>query len=229
MTSSTSLTVVVPSGSGIVSVTVSTTAGGSSAPLPDAYTYNAAPTVSAVSPDNGPTGGTNTVTVTGTGFDSGSTSVDFGSTAGTSVDVTSSTSLTVVVPSGSGIVSVTVSTTAGGSSAPLPDAYTYNAAPTVSAVSPDNGPAGGTNTVTVTGTGFDSGSTSVDFGSTAGTSVDVTSSTSLTVVVPSGSGIVSVTVSTTAGGSSAPLPDAYTYNGSVAPGGAVTLYPSRAH
>ena len=63
------------------------------------------PTVTAVNPNNGPQGGTNTVTVTGTGFVSGSTTVDFGSNAGTSVDVTSSSSLTVVVPAGTGTVS----------------------------------------------------------------------------------------------------------------------------
>ena len=81
--------------------------------------------------------------MTGTGFVSGSTSVDFGSNAGTSVDVTSHTSLTVVVPSGTGTVSVTVTTTAGGSSTPLADAYTYNAPPTVTAVTPTTGPRAG--------------------------------------------------------------------------------------
>ena len=191
VTSSTSLTVIAPSGTGTVDVTVTTPNGTSALNAPsDQYTYNAPPTVTNVSPNNGPAAGTNTVTVTGTGFVSGSTSVDFGSNAGTSVDVTSSTSLTVVVPAGTGTVSVTVTTTGGGSSAPLADAYTYNAAPTVTDVSPNNGPAAGTNTVTVTGTGFVSGSTSVDFGSNAGTSVDVTSSTSLTVVVPAGTGTV---------------------------------------
>ena len=86
-------------------MTVSTTAGGTSTPLANAYTYNAPPTVTNVNPNNGPQGGTNTVTVTGTGFVSGSTTVDFGSNAGTSVDVTSSSSLTVVVPAGTGTVS----------------------------------------------------------------------------------------------------------------------------
>ena len=200
VTNSSSLTVVVPAGTGTVSVTVSTTAGGPSTPLADAYTYNAAPTVTGVTPDNGPQSGTNTVTVAGSGFVSGSTTVDFGSNAGTSVSVTNSSSLTVVVPAGTGTVSVTVSTTAGGSSAPLADAYTYNAAPTVTGVTPDNGPQSGTNTVTVAGSGFVSGSTTVDFGSNAGTSVSVTNSSSLTVVVPAGTGTVSVTVSTTAGG-----------------------------
>ena len=228
VTNSGSLSVVVPSGSGTVSVTVTTTSGGSSAPLANAYTYNAAPTVTSVTPNNGPAAGTNTVTVAGSGFVSGSTSVAFGSSAGTSVNVTNSGSLSVVVPSGSGTVSVTVTTTSGGSSAPLANAYTYNAAPTVTSVTPNNGPAAGTNTVTVAGSGFVSGSTSVAFGSSAGTSVNVTNSGSLSVVVPSGSGTVSVTVTTTSGGSSAPLANAYTYNGSIEPGGTVALYKSTA-
>ena len=54
-------------------------------------TVTTPPTVTEVNPNNGPQGGTNTVTLTGSGFVSGSTSVDFGSNAGTSVDVTSST------------------------------------------------------------------------------------------------------------------------------------------
>jgi hypothetical protein len=105
----------------------------------------------------------------------------------------------------------------------LASAYTYNGAPTVTAVNPNNGPQAGGNTVTVTGTGFVSGSTSVLFGSTAGSGVSVSSSTSLTVVVPAGTGTVDVTVSTTSGGSSNPLASAYTYNGSAAPGGTVSV------
>ena len=105
---------------------VSTTGGGTSSPLANAYTYNAAPTVTEVSPNNGPAGRDQPVTVTGTGFVR-STTVDFGSNAGTSVDVTSPTSLTVVVPAGTGVVSVSVSTTGGGTSSPLPNAYTYSA------------------------------------------------------------------------------------------------------
>ena len=98
------------------------------------------PTVTNVNPNNGPQAGGNTVTVTGSGFVSGSTTVDFGSTAGTAVSVSNATSLTVVVPAGTGTVSVTVITTGGGSSTPLAGAYTYNVpAPTVTAVSPDLG------------------------------------------------------------------------------------------
>ena len=160
----TSLTVIAPSGTGTVNVTVTTPNGTSAVNAPsDQYTYNAPPTVTAVSPNNGPAAGTNTVTLTGTGFVSGSTSVEFGANAGTSVNVTSSTSLTRRRPGRDRHGLGHRSTTGGGTSTPLANAYTYNAPPTVTAVSPTNGPAAGTNTVTVTGTGF-TGATAVDFG-----------------------------------------------------------------
>ena len=92
---------------------------------------------------------------------------------GTSVDVTSSTTLTVNSPSGTGTVNVTVSTTSGGTSSPLTNAFTYTGPPTVTNINPTSGPQAGGTPVTVTGTGFVSGvgATTVDFGSTAGTSV----------------------------------------------------------
>ena len=98
-----------------------------------------------VSPNNGPPGGTNTVTVTGTGF-TGATAVDFGpSNPGTSIDVAGGgDSLTVIAPSGTGTVDVTVTTPNGTSAAHSPDdSYTYNAPPTVTAVSPTTGPRAG--------------------------------------------------------------------------------------
>jgi hypothetical protein len=61
---------------------------------------DAAPTVTAVSPDNGPTAGGTTVTVTGSGFVEGSTSVAFGTTPATAVTVTSDTTLTATSPPG---------------------------------------------------------------------------------------------------------------------------------
>ena len=194
VTSPTNLTVDSPAGTGMVSVTVITTAGGASTPLANAYTYTGPPTVTAVNPTNGPQTGGTSVTVTGTGFVTGATTVDFGSTAGTSVDVTSGTSLTVNSPAGTGTVDVTVTTSSGTSATGASDKFTYNAAPTVTAVNPTSGPQAGGTSVTVTGTGFVTGSTTVDFGSTAGTSVDVTSATNLTVNSPSGTGTVDVTV-----------------------------------
>ena len=76
-----------PSGTGTVNVTVTTPAAPRRSSA-DHFTYNAAPTVTAVSPNNGPQAGGTSVTVSGTGFVSGSTAVDFGTNAGTSVDVT---------------------------------------------------------------------------------------------------------------------------------------------
>ncbi len=70
--------------------------------------------------------------------------------------------------------------------------------PVVTKLSPKKGPAAGGTRVTVTGSGF-LGSPTVDFGSTPGTDVKLTSGTSLTVVAPEGSGEVHVTVHTEAG------------------------------
>ena len=63
----------------------------------------------------------------------GSPTVDFGSTAGTGVSSVTANSLTVIVPAGTGVVSVTVTTASGGTSAPLASAYTYSA-PAISVV-----------------------------------------------------------------------------------------------
>lgn len=62
-----------------------------------AATAPPAPTVTAVSPASGPTTGGRSVTITGTGFQSGA-SVTFGGTAATSVVVVNSTRITAVTP-----------------------------------------------------------------------------------------------------------------------------------
>ncbi len=210
MVNATSLTVTAPAGTGTVDVTVTTPNGTSAINANDHYTYNPAPTVTSVSPNNGPQGGANTVTVNGTGF-SGVPTVDFGSTPGGGVGAVTSTSFTVIVPAGTGVVSVTVTTAAGGTSAPLASAYTYNPPPTVTSVSPTNGPAGGGTSVTVSGTGF-TGATAANFGATAGTSLNVISDTSLTVTSPAGTGTVDVTVTTPNGTSAIDADDHFTYN-----------------
>ena len=208
--SPTTLTALAPAGnSGTVDVTVTTAGGASPTSSADQYTYDVAPTVSQVSPNFGPVGGGDTVTITGTNFLSGAT-VDFGLNAATSVNVQSSTTLTAVAPAGSyGTVDVTV-TTPGGTSATLTaDHYRYGQ-PTVTAVSPTAGPPGGGNTVAITGTNFASGAT-VKFGTNRGTSVNVESATELTAVAPAGTGTVNVTVTTPGGGSPTSTADQYAY------------------
>ena len=160
MTNSTTLTVNSPSGTGTVDVTVTTAGGTSATGASDKFTYIAPPTVTNVNPTSGPQAGGTPVTVTGTGFVSGSTAVDFGSTAGTSVSVTNSTTLTVNSPSGTGTVDVTVTTAGGTSATGASDKFTYTGPPTVTNVNPTSGPQAGGTPVTVTGTGFVSGSTS---------------------------------------------------------------------
>ena len=184
----------------------------------DQYTYNAAalPTVTAVSPNNGPQAGGTSVTITGTNL-TGATAVHFGVTAGTGISSVTASSLTVTVPAGTGTVNVTVTTPNGTSAVNAPsDQYTYNTAPTVTSVNPNNGPQAGGNSVTVNGSGF-SGVPTVDFGSTPGTGVTSVTPTSLTVTVPAGTGTVAVTVTTASGGTSDPLPSAYTYNAAALP------------
>ena len=123
------------------------------------------------------------MTITGTNFAAGAT-VKFGATAATNVVVVSSTSITATTPAGSaGAVTVTV--TVGGQSGSLASGYTYAVVPTVSSVSPNNGPAAGGTAVTITGTNFAAGAT-VKFGATAATSVVVVSSTSITATTPAG-------------------------------------------
>ena len=96
----------------------------------------------------------------------------------------------------------------------LTDTYTY-AVPTVTNVSPSSGPAG--TTITLTGTDF-SGTTGVTVVGVAATSVTVVSNTSLTCVVPSGSGsnqnvVVTTGLGTSAGGAGSQF--SYVVNASV--------------
>jgi sugar lactone lactonase YvrE len=91
-----------------------------------------------------------------------------------------------------------------------PGGVVIEQAPTVTSVVPNAGPAAGGTMVTIQGTGFNYGST-VDFGSTAATSVTYESPWELTAVSPAGSGVADVTVSTFAGTSATSPADQFTY------------------
>ena len=89
-------------------------------------------------------------------------------------------------------------------------------APTVTTINPTSGTTAGGTTVTVTGSGFWGGGSSsvvseVNFGTTAGTVLNVTSDDSLTINAPAGSGPVDVTVVTPGGTSDTSVADTYTY------------------
>ena len=172
------------------------------------------PTLSAISPSSGPSGGGTAVTITGSDFTAGS-SVSFlgtGSKA-SNVDVVSPTEITCTSPPGSGRAYVVVTSAAGISSGPPSAAgmFTYIAAPTVTKVDPNDGPAAGGTTVFIDGSGF-SNATAVDFGAAAASSFTVWDSHTISATAPAGTGRVDVTVTAPGGGTSATsAADQFTY------------------
>lgn len=181
-----------PNLTGVQTLTVYTNHGSGSS----TFTYGSGTvSVTQVAPTCGANFTATLVTVTGTGFVTGQTTVSFGGIPGTGVTVNSSTSLTVYTPTSlsntAADVIVTVASV-GTSIDTSADNFTFGQGacgnPTIVSVSPSSGPNSGGTTVTITGTNFVSGATSVTFGGTAGTSVNVTSPTTLTVVTPQHTG-----------------------------------------
>ncbi len=87
------------------------------------------PAVTSVTPDDGPTLGATTVSITGTGF-SQATAVSFGSSSAASFTVDSPTSLTAVSPAErQGTVDLTITTPAGTSEASSSDRFTFLSSP----------------------------------------------------------------------------------------------------
>ena len=211
----TQITATSPAGTGTVDVTVTTPGGTSATSSADQFTYVAAtavPTVTGVSPALGPAAGGTTVAITGTNF-TGTTAVDFGTTAASSFTVYSNTQIAAICPAElAGTVDVTVVTPAGTSSVSAADEFRYEGTPMVIGVSPSSGPPAGGTTLTITGTGF-TGATAVDFGATAASSFTVNSDTQITATDPAGSGTVDVTVVTPGGSSSTSSANQFAYVG----------------
>jgi hypothetical protein len=215
LSSSTSITASTPAhAAGTVNVVV-TNSDGQSGTLTNGYTYaspNPAPTVTAILPNSGATGGGTSVTITGTGFLAGAT-VSLGGAPATNVIVLNSTSISATTPAHAvGTVNVVVTNT-DGQSGTLINGYTYtsaNPAPTVTAVSPNSGTTSGGTAVAITGTGFAAGAT-VNIGGSPASNVSVSSSTSITATTPAHAlGSVNVVVTNT-DGQSGTLTNGYTY------------------
>jgi len=149
-----------------------------------------APEVMKVKPKNGPSQGGNSVTIYGEHFEEVST-VYFGATEAeeiTEVNAGNATNLgriVAVAPPGVGKVDITVVTKDGTSAISNGDVYSYKK-PTISSLTPDEGPASGGTEVTVTGSGFELGAhgTEFRFKKAKATSVECTSSTTCVVIVP---------------------------------------------
>jgi alpha-tubulin suppressor-like RCC1 family protein len=142
------------------------------------------PAVTAVKPRKGPASGGITTTITGEGF-TGATAVKFGSISASSFTVNSDSSITATAPAEpAGKVHVTVTNSWGTSAVSKADRFTFT--PTVTGLSPTSGPEAGGTSVTVTGSGFATGTTATRFrfGTTLAASVNCTSSSTCTVVSP---------------------------------------------
>jgi hypothetical protein len=238
-------------------VIVSTPNGSSAAGSQAQYTYQPViPTVTSivtatnatcgnnVQPPCGSAAGGTAITITGTGFLSSvagdNTTVNFVDTANAAIvlpspsqTVNSSTSITASTPAiaQDSTYYVVVTTAPGGTSTNGPGApvFTFTPlTPVVASVSPTNG--GNTHagtSVTVTGIGFVSGSTTVQLVPVSGsgttlnaTNVVVTASTTLTATIPTGGTngkTYYVEITTTTGGASCP-------NTGCGNGGAAPIY-----
>jgi IPT/TIG domain/PASTA domain len=205
-----------PHPEGTVDVTVTTPYGTSTTSAADEYTYVEAPMVTGVSPNKGATAGGNTVTVTGANLQEATFKFGPGPATGVAVNG-GGTSATMTVPAGAaGAVDVRA-TAAGGESANTgADDYTYVAPPTVTGLSPDQGPTAGGNTVEIAGTDL-AETTKVEFGSTSvpcpSAQCAIESDSLLDVTAPPHTaGAVHVTLTTPYGTSTNTAADDYTFS-----------------
>ena len=169
----------------------------------------AQPSVTAVSPTQGPATGGTVVTITGTDL-TDATDVEFGNTPATNISLDGPTQITATAPAGTGTVDITVTTHGGTSPTNDADQYTYIPASSITGIDPASGPANGGTAVTITGTDFDNAS-AVSFGNLPATSFHLDSPTQITAIAPPGTGTVDVTVTTPGGTSTVSNADQYTY------------------
>ncbi|OBT39760.1 hypothetical protein VE00_10508 [Pseudogymnoascus sp. WSF 3629] len=166
-----------------------------------------APTISRIKPTSGPTTGGITVVINGTNLASPS-AVTFGGISAT-INSSSLTSISVTAPAhDAGVARVIVTTAAGSTTQAVNFTYVTVAAPVITSVVPNNGPASGGNIVTINGTNL-LYTTGVTFGATPASSFAILSNTQVAAVAPAGTGPAAVSV-TNGTGTSNTLP--YTYN-----------------
>lgn len=158
----------------------------------------APPTLTGVTPPQGPAAGGTTITLTGTGFSAGA-AVTVGGSSATAVTVLTPTTITCTTPAGTPSSTVGVSVTTVGGSASLPGSFTYNPLPTITAVTPPATSLFGGTPITITGSGFTAnaaGPNTVTIGGSAAANVVTVNDgmiTCDTVAGPLGSNPVQVT------------------------------------
>ena len=154
-----------------------------------AFTYEDV-SITSVTPSSGPLGGGTTVTILGNHF-AAPTTVTFGLGQAATVNIIDSQTLSVVTPpaqSGTpGPVDVALEVSAAQASAALSNGFTY-VQPTVTGITPANGPIYGGTPLTISGSGFSSVTTAiVKIGGAFATSVTIVSDSVITAITPEGS------------------------------------------
>ena len=201
--SATSVMFDVPTGatSGLIAVT---TPGGTATSTGSftVVTTVVTPVIATLTPNSQVVGGPAvTLTIAGTGFTATST-VNFNGVSYTQTSSTA-TSLVVTIPAAAlatvGVFPVTVTNTAGTSNA-LSFTVAAPPVPTITSFTPATGGPG--TAVTITGTNF-TGATAVRIGSFAVTNYTVVSATSITLVLPTGTGSVNGFISVVTPGGTA--------------------------
>lgn len=175
--------------------------------------------VEAIEPNQGPLGGGQTVTITGSGFLAGGSAPDlalFGSVLTTQVSPISDTELQVVTPHNfvPGDVDVIVFNTNGFNVAD--GAYTYLGPPTIESVTAPTGHYKGGDEVTITGTGFkdfEAGQPVITFDGVPATNVRVLSETEILAIVPRGAPLRRATAAISNNRGDAAKVEAYLYLG----------------
>ncbi len=201
---------------GVQTITL-TNANSLSGNLASGFTYQGAPTVSALSLDYGASVGGESITLTGTNFSNlgANPTVTINGVNCTSVVFASSTSISCTTGSSiSGSYDVIVTNADGQSSVGQTIAYTYQDAPIVSSVSPFSGALAGGGTIVISGSNFSAlgGSPTVLVDGNPCTSVVVVNPSTLSCTAPAGSAgqkTISVTNMDSQVGN---LPNAYEYN-----------------
>ena len=151
------------------------------------YTY-LTPTITSVSPTEGPMSGGTSVTITGNNFTNDLSAVYFGGNNATSFTWINSTEISAITSDSGGIAglaSVDFDVNAG--TVYGPNQFTY-LAPSISGISPSQGPVSGGNSVTITGSNF-SDIVDVQFGGNSATSFIVVDTSTITAIVQDSEGI----------------------------------------
>lgn len=158
------------------------------------FTYVTTPSVTAISPSEGPTSGGTSITLSGANLAGATVTVGGGTCAVTN---DSDSSVTCTTPSGSAGPATVVVTNAAASLTDA-DGFTYVSPPTITTVSPTSGSNGGGTVITITGTNLLGATVTVN----GATCVIVTdTATMITCIAPSGTpGPTTIVVTTPGGG-----------------------------